>query len=81
MLFIRLATTVPVPRVYAIYTATEIPVSTKKSMESNYIVMERLKGNTLLSEWELLTPPEKERISASIGTRSALSPRRDITPV
>jgi hypothetical protein len=47
MLYIGGETTVLVPRVYAIYTATETSGHAKNRVESNYIVMENIEGSTL----------------------------------
>ncbi|KAF8846717.1 hypothetical protein BDZ45DRAFT_396713 [Acephala macrosclerotiorum] len=66
MLFVSRETTIPVPRVYAIYTATEISSYTNTRVESNYIVMEYLEGKTLDFEWGLLSAQQKNRISAQL---------------
>ncbi|CZR60223.1 uncharacterized protein PAC_10119 [Phialocephala subalpina] len=66
MLFVSRETTIPVPRVYAIYTATEISSYTNTRVESNYIVMEYLEGETLDFEWGLLSAQQKDRISAQL---------------
>lgn len=47
MLFVSRETTILVPRVYAIYTATEISSYTDTRVETNYIVMEYLEGKIL----------------------------------
>ncbi|RFU31023.1 hypothetical protein B7463_g5318, partial [Scytalidium lignicola] len=66
MLFVNHKTTVPVPRVYAIYTTTEISIYTKTKEESAYIVMEYLEGSTLGFEWGLLSTQQKENISTQL---------------
>lgn len=53
MLFARENTNVPIPRVYALYS--------DPSTGRNYIVMERIIGQTLLSAWPQLTALEKRR--------------------
>ncbi|WEW57767.1 hypothetical protein PRK78_003234 [Emydomyces testavorans] len=58
MLFIRQATTIPVPRVYALYTD---PI---KSI--NYIVMEFIEGELLSTQWPHLTADEKSNIVATL---------------
>ncbi|KAL6241750.1 hypothetical protein RBB50_011283 [Rhinocladiella similis] len=60
MHFIRHHTTVRVPRVYAAY---KDPVT-----RDNYIVMERIHGQTLLSLWPSLDDARKERICRQIET-------------
>lgn len=55
MLFIRQATSVPVPRIYALF---KDPSSRKA-----YIIMERVEGNTLESEWDSLGHTEKTDIT------------------
>jgi hypothetical protein len=64
MLFVSRETTIPVPRVCAIDIATEISSYTDTRVESNYIVMEYLEGRTLDYGWGLLSPQQKDRISA-----------------
>ncbi|CAG8205259.1 unnamed protein product [Penicillium salamii] len=54
MLFVRQKTTISVPRVFALYSDPETG--------KNFIVMERILGQTLLSAWPQLTKPEKEEI-------------------
>lgn len=55
MLFIQQATSVPVPRVYALFKDA-------KSHKA-YIVMERIAGESLDSEWPLLSPSQKNIIA------------------
>ncbi|TVY37224.1 hypothetical protein LOCC1_G007466 [Lachnellula occidentalis] len=66
MLFISRETTIPVPRVYAIYTATEIFSDTNTEAESTFIVMEHLEGDTLHFEWGLLSAQQKDHILAQL---------------
>ena len=66
MLFVSRETTVPMPRVYAIYTGTEISILTNTEVDSNYAVMEYLEGDTLGFEWGLLSAQQKESISAQV---------------
>ncbi|TVY16825.1 hypothetical protein LARI1_G004455 [Lachnellula arida] len=66
MIFVSRETTIPVPRVYAIYTATETFRHTKTRVESNYIVMEHLEGNTVSFEWGLLSEQQKDHIFAQL---------------
>jgi hypothetical protein len=65
-LFVSRETAIPVPRVYAIYTATEISSYTNTRVESNYIVREYLEGKTLDFEWGLLSAQQKDHISAQL---------------
>ncbi|KAF7712790.1 Uncharacterized protein PECH_002803 [Penicillium ucsense] len=58
MLFVRKNTNVPVPRVYALYSDT--------NTGNNYIVMERIIGQSLLSAWPQLTTLEKKRILSDL---------------
>ena len=55
MLFANKNTNINIPRVYALYSD---PTNGK-----NYIVMERIAGETLLSLWPKLSPLEKELIA------------------
>ncbi|TVY50551.1 hypothetical protein LCER1_G008409 [Lachnellula cervina] len=66
MIFVSRETTIPVPRVYAIYTATEIFCDTNTREECNYIVMEHLEGHTLDFEWGLLSAQQKDHILAQL---------------
>ncbi|KAL5049199.1 hypothetical protein BDW71DRAFT_176328 [Aspergillus fruticulosus] len=58
MLFVQENTNIRVPRVYALYTSPE--------SGKNFIVMERMIGQTLLSAWPGLSPSEKESISSTL---------------
>lgn len=58
MLFVRRNTNVSVPRVYALYSDT--------NTGKNYIVMERIIGQSLLSAWPQLTTLEKKRILSDL---------------
>lgn len=58
MLFVRENTNVPVPRVFALYT--------DPSTGKNYIVMERITGQSLLSTWPQITTLEKKRILSDL---------------
>ncbi|KAJ5223571.1 phosphotransferase enzyme family protein [Penicillium chermesinum] len=53
MLFVRENTNIPVPRVFALYS--------HPSTGKNYIVMERIIGQSLLSAWPQITTSDKER--------------------
>ncbi|KAJ5899485.1 hypothetical protein N7495_004229 [Penicillium taxi] len=54
MLFVRENINIPVPRIFALYSDPETG--------KNFIVMERIIGQTLLSAWPHLTTSEKEEI-------------------
>ncbi|KAF6235290.1 hypothetical protein HO173_006484 [Letharia columbiana] len=58
MLFVRSTTTIPIPKVYALYTETD----TKK----NYIVMENIEGHTLAYKWPSLTESQKKAIATKL---------------
>ncbi|KAK2810352.1 hypothetical protein FQN50_003083 [Emmonsiellopsis sp. PD_5] len=58
MLFVQQTTTVRVPRVYALY---EDHADNKK-----YLIMERIAGNSLASEWDTLQHDQKEAISKKL---------------
>ena len=58
MLFVREKTKIPVPRVFALFSAPETG--------KNFIVMERILGQTLLSAWPQLTKLEKEDILSDL---------------
>ncbi|PYI05492.1 phosphotransferase enzyme family protein [Aspergillus sclerotiicarbonarius CBS 121057] len=60
MLYVQKSTSIPVPRVYALYSNPE----TRK----NYIIMERIAGQTLLSLWPELNHSEKETVAATLQT-------------
>ena len=54
MIFIRKKTKIPVPKVYAIYTSPDKTVL--------YIIMEYIKGSTLLSEWPAMSNSQKDLV-------------------
>ncbi|CAM6123373.1 unnamed protein product [Calypogeia fissa] len=58
MLFVQQNTSVPVPRVYAIYTDS--------SDGTTYIIMERITGDSLQSVWLKLNDVEKTVVSAKL---------------
>jgi hypothetical protein len=58
MLFLGQETTVPVPRIYALFRSAD--------QRSNYIVMERIKGSTLASEWSKMDQASKETVSSKV---------------
>ncbi|KAL1845525.1 hypothetical protein Plec18170_009721 [Paecilomyces lecythidis] len=58
MMFVRRTTNIPVPRVYALYS--------NSGNGKNYIVMERIHGDTLTSLWAQLDPFEKESIMKTV---------------
>ncbi|PGH23155.1 hypothetical protein AJ80_02787 [Polytolypa hystricis UAMH7299] len=58
MLFVQKSTTVRVPRVYALY---EDSTDNKK-----YLVVERIAGKDLASEWDMLEHEQKEAISKKL---------------
>lgn len=58
MLFVQENTNIRVPRVFALYS----DFATGK----NYIVMEKIAGQTLLSLWPQLSPSEKESVVATL---------------
>lgn len=60
MLYVLVNTNIPVPRVYALYSN---PTTGK-----NYIIMERIIGQTLLSAWPHLSSPEKESIAETLSS-------------
>ncbi|KAF2276029.1 uncharacterized protein EI97DRAFT_433440 [Westerdykella ornata] len=68
MLLLERSTTVPVPRVYAMYQSADKKV--------NYIVMERIIGSTLKSEWTRLDQSAKEAVSFQL--RAIISEMRKL---
>jgi len=58
IMFVGENTTVPVPRVYALFNNAD----TRK----NYIIMERIYGKTLADEWSSLQKPEKQWITTQL---------------
>ncbi|KAJ5358719.1 phosphotransferase enzyme family protein [Penicillium cataractarum] len=58
MLFVRENTNIPIPRVFALYSDPET--------SKNYIVIERIIGQTLLSAWPQLSTLEKQRITSDL---------------
>lgn len=62
MLFVAKSTTVPVPRVYAIYQRQE------KQKTITYIVLQYVLGSTLLTQWDTLDSSRKTAISKILRT-------------
>ncbi|TAQ88179.1 hypothetical protein B7494_g3493 [Chlorociboria aeruginascens] len=58
MLFVSQVTTIPIPKVYAIYSNEETGL--------NYIVMENIHGQALDSYWSFLNETQKEAISRQL---------------
>ncbi|KAJ5201404.1 uncharacterized protein N7498_006067 [Penicillium cinerascens] len=58
MLFVRANTKIPVPRVFALYSDPKTG--------QNFIVMERIVGQTLLSAWPRLTISDKQEILSDL---------------
>lgn len=58
MLFVQENTNIRVPRVFALYSDS--------ATGKNYIVMEKIAGQTLLSLWPQLSPSEKETVVATL---------------
>lgn len=58
MLFVQESTETPIPKVYALYS--------DPGTRMNYIVMERIQGQTLLSLWLDLTTSEKESVVTTL---------------
>ena len=58
MLFIQEATSMPVPRIYALF---KDPISKKA-----YIIMERIAGKSLDSEWPFLSQTQKDTITIKL---------------
>jgi len=61
MLFLKQSTTVPVPRIYALY---QRPGPDKHTY--SYIVMERIRGPTLASVWSKMGQAAKEAVSSNL---------------
>ncbi|KAF2495314.1 hypothetical protein BU16DRAFT_527182 [Lophium mytilinum] len=61
MLFLKQSTTIPVPRVYALYQRLGPDKYTY-----SYIVMERIRGPTLGSIWSKMDPAAKEGVSSNL---------------
>jgi Phosphotransferase enzyme family len=59
MLFVAQNTSVPVPRVYALFRDSQ--------GEKSYIIMERIMANTLQSEWPSLSNTQREAITSKLG--------------
>ncbi|KAI9698051.1 MAG: hypothetical protein M1836_004404 [Candelina mexicana] len=68
MLFIQQATSVPVPRIYALFKDSE--------SHKAYIVMERIAGESLDLEWSLLSHVQKDVIADKL--RAALDEMRKL---
>ncbi|KAJ1671682.1 hypothetical protein EV182_007502 [Spiromyces aspiralis] len=58
MLFVRQATNIPVPKLYALYSDPQTG--------KNYIMMERIAGETLESLWPSLSEQEKDMVIAKL---------------
>lgn len=58
MLFVRENTNFPIPQVFALYSDPET--------NKNYIIMERIIGQTLLSVWPQLSTPAKQRMMSDL---------------
>ncbi|KAJ1675308.1 hypothetical protein EV182_001519 [Spiromyces aspiralis] len=58
MLFVRQATNIPVPKLYALYSDPQTG--------KNYIVMEHIAGETLESLWPSLTEQDKDMVIAKL---------------
>lgn len=58
MLFLEQSTTVPVPRVYALFRDMD--------RQKSYIVMERIRGPTLQSAWSKMDDASKEIVSSKL---------------
>lgn len=63
MLFLRQFTSVPVPVVYAIF---QIPHPEHNHICATYIVMERIQGETLESQWPKMSHAAKETVSLKL---------------
>ena len=58
MLFVTKVTSIPVPRVYAVFTDHETSV--------NYIIMQRIRGRSLKEEWQNLTADQKRSVCQTL---------------
>ncbi|EGE00899.1 hypothetical protein TESG_08194 [Trichophyton tonsurans CBS 112818] len=58
MIFLRHATKIKIPKVYALYNVPET--------STNYIVMEYVEGKTLDTQWKSLSDREKEDITSTL---------------
>jgi len=58
MLFLGQSTTVPVPRIYALFRSPD--------QRNNYIIMERIRGPNLESEWSKMDQASKETVSLKL---------------
>jgi hypothetical protein len=56
--FLRQATTVPVPRICALFRNAD--------QSNSYIIMERFKGSSLESEWSKMDQASKETVSSKL---------------
>lgn len=70
MIFVRENTNIHVPRVYALYTDSETA--------KNYIIMEKISGQSLSSIWPHLSLPEKDCIIATL--RDNFNELRQLAP-
>ena len=59
MLFVAHTTSVPVPLVYALFRDRD---------DKGYIIMERIKANTLKPQWPFLSNTQKEAIATKLGS-------------
>ncbi|USP78756.1 hypothetical protein yc1106_06030 [Curvularia clavata] len=57
-LFLEQETNVPVPRIYALFQSAD--------QKDSYIVMERIKGSSLASEWPKMNQASKETVSSKL---------------
>lgn len=71
MIFLQKETSVPVPRVYALFKAVN-----KQNHMVKYIVMERITSRTLVEEWPNLDQPAKAAITSTL--RSSLEHMRNL---
>ena len=70
MIFVRESTNIRVPRVYALYV--------NSTTGNKYVVMERIRGESLQSQWPLLQETDKQRIIKDL--QSNFIDLRKLTP-
>jgi hypothetical protein len=63
MLFLQRSTSVPVPRVYALFRNPDT--------KNNYIIMERIQGSSLDSEWPKMDQAAKEAVASTLRSHFA----------
>ncbi|ATY66340.1 phosphotransferase enzyme family [Cordyceps militaris] len=63
LLFLNETQTVPVPKVFALYSRDDV-----KGRKVNYIIMEKIPGQSLDACWALLEPSDKEKIARQLRT-------------